>query len=261
MNSSLRKFVFHDLQTIEGYIDPPDALVFLSLLQAQRQAGLEGGIAEIGVFYGRSYFLFRKIGGDTEKIVAIDLFDIDQTADGTSPQYGHFLENGRRLGIPVDEDLVIKGDSTCLAPANITEKAGKIRFFSIDGGHMLPDVVADSRLAMHSLADHGIIAFDDTFNPAWPEVTVGVADFLREYADTFAAFCVTKYKTYVCRRDFHDLYDNAIASAADLNAFEHVETTFLDSRVTRLHNPIGRRMLYELMIRTGMSAFSERVYR
>ncbi|KAA0698602.1 class I SAM-dependent methyltransferase [Neorhizobium sp. P12A] len=261
MNSSLRKFVFHDLQTIEGYIDPPDALVFLSLLQTQKQAGLEGPIAEIGVFYGRSYFLFKRIGGDAEKIVAIDLFDIGQTADGISPQYGRFLENGRRLGIPIEEDLIIRGDSTRLAAADITEKAGKVRFFSIDGGHALSDVVSDSRLAMHSLADHGIIAFDDTFNPAWPEVTVGVADFLREHADSFAAFCMTKYKTYVCRRDFHDLYYNAIADASDLNAFEQTETTFLDSRVIRLHNPIGRRMLYELMIRTGMGAYSERVYR
>jgi hypothetical protein len=261
MNSLLRKFVFRDLQTIDGYIDPPDALVFLSLLQAQSDAGLEGGIAEIGVFYGRSYFLFKKIAGDAEKIVAIDLFDIGQTADGVSPQYGQFLENGRRLGIPIDENLVIKGDSTRLAPSDITDRAGKIRFFSIDGGHMLPHVVADSRLAMHSLADHGIIAFDDTFNPAWPEVTVGVADFLREHDDSFAAFCMTKYKTYVCRREFHETYFKTIAAAADLNAFEHVETTFLNSKVTRLHNPIGRRMLYELMIRTGMSAYSERVYR
>jgi hypothetical protein len=261
MNSATRKFIFHDLQTIEGYIDPPDALVFLSLLQSQNSKSLAGGIAEIGVFYGRSYYLFRKICGPEQKVVAIDLFDLGQTDDGASPQYGRFLENGRSLGLAVDEELVIKGDSTRLSADDIRAKAGEIRFFSIDGGHMLPHVVADSRLAKDCLAPHGVIAFDDTFNPAWPEVTVGVADFLRENGAEFSAFCMTKYKTYVCRRDHHQFYYDVIAKAPDLTAFDHVETEFLGSKVARLHNPISRRMVYELMIRSGMSAFSERVYR
>ncbi|WP_454852755.1 class I SAM-dependent methyltransferase [Rhizobium binxianense] len=263
---SIRKFIFRDLKTVDGYIDPPDALVFLCLLEAQRKAGLKGGIAEIGVFYGRSYFLFKRIGGEGERIVAIDLFDIGQKSEpgkagGISPQYRKFLENGRRLGIAVDEELVIKADSTRLDASDIVGKAGRIRFFSIDGGHMLAQVAADSRLAMHSLAEHGIIAFDDTFNPAWPEVTIGVADFLREHADSFAAFCMTKYRTYVCRHGFHDFYHEAIATAPALGAFEHSETKFLASPVIRLHNPFGRRVLYELMTRTGMSALSERIYR
>lgn len=261
MNANLRKFIFHDLQTVEGYIDPPDALVFLSLLQAQKESGLSGGIAEIGVFYGRSYFLFKKVCNGSDGVLAIDLFDIGQAADGSGTQYNRFIENGRRLGLPVDEELIIKGDSTQLLPGEITEKIGRTRFFSIDGGHMLHHVVADSTLATDTLADHGIIAFDDTFNPAWPEVTVGVSDFLRERSDTFATFCMTKYKTYVCRREFHEFYYKAIMEAPDLIAFDHVETEFLGSKVARLHNPMSRRMVYELMIRSGMRAFSERVYR
>jgi hypothetical protein len=259
-NSAIRKFIFRDLQTVEGYIDPPDALVFLALLQNQTTKSLDGGIAEIGVFYGRSYYLFRKICGPEQRLLAIDLFDIGQ-ADGVSLQYQRFLENGRRLGLAVDETLIIKGDSTHLSASDIRGKAGPIRFFSIDGGHMLPHVVADSRLAMDALAEHGVIAFDDTFNPAWPEVTVGVADFLRANRGAFSAFCMTKYKTYVCRREYHQFYYDIISRAPDLAAFEHVETEFLGSKVARLQNPIGRRMLYELMIRSGMSAFSERVYR
>ena len=261
MNSSLRKFIFHDLQTVEGYIDPPDALVFLSLLQAQKQQGMGGGIAEIGVFYGRSYFLLKKISDDSDKVLGIDLFDIGQAADGSAMQYRRFIENGQRLGIPVDEDLIIKADSTQLQAEEIIAKIGPPRFFSIDGGHMLDHIAADSTLAMDTLADHGVIAFDDTFNPAWPEVTVGVADFMRQQKSAFSTFCMTKYKTYVCRSQFHDFYYNAITEASDLLAFRHVETEFLGSKVARLHNPMSRRMVYELMIRSGMRKFSERVYR
>ncbi|MGA1833514.1 class I SAM-dependent methyltransferase [Rhizobium wenxiniae] len=261
MNGDIRKFIFKDLQTVEGYIDPPDALVFMALLQAQSAHALSGGIAEIGVFYGRSYFLFKKVCGTSEKILAIDLFDIDQKAGETVTQYRRFIDNGERLNLPVDQDLVISGDSTQLRPDEIVGKIGHTRFFSIDGGHMLHHVSADSMLALSTLAPHGIIAFDDTFNPAWPEVTVGVTDFLRERQHELATFCMTKYKTYVCRKQFHDFYRRVIDDAADLRAFDHVETDFLGSKAVRLHNPIARRMVYEMMVRSGMRALSERVYR
>jgi len=260
MNVNDRKFIFHDLQKVEGYIDPPDALVFTSLLHAQQRKSLKGGVAEIGVFYGRSYFLLRKAVGNDDDVLAVDLFDLDD-ADGECRQYERFLDNGNRLNLKVDESLVIKGDSTQLTPDEVLEKVGRVRFFSIDGGHMLHHVLADSKLAMDVLADHGVIAFDDTFNPQWPEVTVGVSDFLRQHGDNFSAFCMTKYKTYVCRREYHDFYEKVVTQAPELLAFEHVETEFLGAKVTRLHNPMGRRMIYELMIRSGLTNFSERIYR
>ncbi|MDM9621223.1 hypothetical protein A6U87_21640 [Rhizobium sp. AC44/96] len=260
MDIALRKFIFRDLRAIKGYIDPPDALVFLSLLRSQEAAGLNGAVAEIGVYFGRSYFLFRKLCGGGAKIVAIDPFDIPGRENGRG-QYEAFIENGRRLGLPVDEELVIKRDSTQVNATDITEKAGKVRFFSIDGGHMLRHVLSDARLAAESLADHGVIAFDDTCNPAWPEVTVGVADFLREQQGRFASFCMTKYKTYVCRQSFHGLYSQAIATSPDLLAFGHVQTEFLGSQVTRLENPMRRRIMHEFLVRSGMGGLSERAYR
>lgn len=260
MNSDIRKFIFHDLQKIEGYIDPPDALVFLAILQHQASSGYAGSVAEIGVYYGRSYFLFRRICGEQERVVAIDLFDLGDGDQGGA-QYARFVDNGRTLGLPVREDLVIKADSTRLKPEDISAKAGPIRFFSIDGGHMLHHVMSDSHLAAATLADHGIIAFDDTFNPTWPEVTVGVADFLRQQKGAFAVFCITKYKTYVCRQPFHASYSRAIAASADLAAFGHLQAEFLGSMAIRLENPMRRRLLHQLLVRSGMGLFSERAYR
>jgi hypothetical protein len=261
MRDDIRKFIFHDLRKIDGYIDPPDALVFLSLLQFQSSSGFTGGIAEIGVYYGRSYFLLRRAAGSDGKVLAIDLFDMDEQPDGTPAQYQLFLDNGRKLDIPVDENLVIRGDSTKLTPQDVTGKIGKVRFFSIDGGHMLHHVAADSELAGAALADCGIIAFDDTFNPAWPEVTVGVADFLRAQQGLFTAFCMTKYKTYVCRSPFHDLYRRAIEQSPELKPLGHQTTRFLGNDVARLDNPVGRRIAYELLSHAGLGRFSERIYR
>lgn len=260
-NEAIRKFIFCELPGIKGYIDPPDALVFLTLLQGQQRLGFAGGVAEIGVFYGRSYFLMKKVCGPQQKLLAIDLFDLAQDGDGATTQYRRFIENGRRLGLPVDEHLVIEGDSTVLRPDQIVGKVGPTRFFSIDGGHLLHHVAADSHLALETLAPHGIIAFDDTFNPTWPEVTIGVTDFLRRHQDELAAFCITKYKTYVCRREFHDIYRNMIGDAPDLAAFDHVETDLLSAAAIRMDNPMSRRIVYELLVRLGMRSLSERVYR
>src|SRR5882762_10482874 len=90
--ASIRKFIFHDLRSIDGYIDPPDALVFLSILESQQQQSLKGGVAEIGVFFGRSYFLMRKITSPEEKVLAIDLFDLGDPSDGGSTQYQRFID-------------------------------------------------------------------------------------------------------------------------------------------------------------------------
>lgn len=259
--SNIRRFIFHDLRSVEGYIDPPDALVYLSILERQKQDNLDGGLAEIGIYFGRSYFLLKKIAGPDAKLLGIDLFDIGEMSDGISGQYRLFLKNGRRLGLSVDEDLLVVGDSSDVTPSDIKDKIGTVRFFSVDGGHSLSNLVSDSSLARDTLADHGVIVFDDTFNPAWPEVTVGVADFLRENGNRFSAFCMTKYKTYVCRREFHDFYRAAIEQAPHLGAFELADTHFLGSNAVRLHNPFSRRLLYELMTRSGMGALSERAYR
>lgn len=256
-----RRFIFQELRSVEGYIDPPDALVFKALLQAQTKSALSGGIAEIGVYYGRSYFLLRKFAQSQEKVLGIDLFDLDPPQDGSLDQYERLMENGRRLGFTMDRDLIIKGDSTRLTPDDITSRIGPARFFSIDGGHHLHHVLADAKLAMEVIAPHGIIVFDDTFNPAWPEVTVGVADFLRTHGHSLVCFGMTKYKTYVCHREFHATYAQAIAIDPDLQALAHVETQFLGAKVVRLHNPMRRRVMYELMVRSGLGGFSERIYR
>lgn len=77
MNIDERRFIFQDLRSVEGYIDPPDALVFKALLQAQTRNHLQGGMAEIGVYYGRSYFLLRRFAQTKEKVLGVDLFEMD----------------------------------------------------------------------------------------------------------------------------------------------------------------------------------------
>lgn len=261
MDKADRKFIFQSLSTIEGYIDPADALVFQALLHCQQNRRMTGSLAEIGVFYGRSYFLMKQLSQGHSPILAIDLFDLDADSSGEAQQYNRFLNNGWRLGLPVDEANVIRGDSCALTPDTVLNKVGPVRFFSIDGGHHLHHVASDAALARECMAPHGIIAFDDTFNVAWPEVTVGVADFLRQNADTLCCFCVTKYKTYVCHRSYRDFYLETIRQAKQLSGLERSEIEFLGSSVIKLHTPIRRRVMFEIMRRSGLGSFSSRAFR
>ncbi|MFD1745705.1 class I SAM-dependent methyltransferase [Rhizobium helianthi] len=261
MDKADRKFIFQSLSTIEGYIDPPDALVFQALLHCQQQRQMAGALAEIGVFYGRSYFLMKQLSKGHSPILAIDLFDLDEDRAGEPQQYQRFLDNGRQLGLPVDETNVIRGDSCSLTPDAILSRVGPVRFFSIDGGHHLHHVASDAALALECIAPHGIIVFDDTFNIAWPEVTVGVADFLRQHADTLCCFCVTKYKTYVCHRSWRDFYVETIRQAKQLSALERSEIEFLGSSIIKLHTPLGRRVMFEIMRRSGLGSLSGRAFR
>lgn len=261
MNIEDRQFIFQELRSVEGYIDPPDALVFKGAAAGADEPGSRWRHGGNRRLLRPLLFPAAQIRPGTGKVLGVDLFDLDPPEDGSLDQYERLMENGRQLGFAMDEELIIRGDSTRLAPADITSKIGPARFFSIDGGHHLHHVLADAKLAMEVIAPHGVIVFDDTFNPAWPEVTVGVADFLRTHGHNLVCFGMTKYKTYVCRREFHATYAGAIAADPDLQGLGHVETQFLGSKVIRLHNPMRRRVMYELMVRSGLGGFSERIYR
>jgi hypothetical protein len=254
-HASVRRFVFHDLTAIDGYLEPQDSFIIAALLEEQQRKLLEGSIVDIGVYFGRSYFLFRKASAPGTKVVGIDIFDSDATGS-SEDQYSVFLENGRRLGLPVDEGLIISGDSTRLPASAVLQKGGKARFISIDGGHALSHVKADGQLASECLCDHGIIAFDDTHNPVWPEVTVGLADFIRNSRDAFCVVAFSRFKSYVCRAEYRDLYRDVLSNSPDLKFLEKEEVEYLGSTVMFLQVPVGNRILYELCQRVGLSGLS-----
>lgn len=260
MVRSNKDFIFGELTKVKGYIDPLDSFAFLAILEGQTANRLSGGVVEIGIFFGRSFLLMKKMAAPGEKALAIDLFNIGEIRQGKSEQYWKFLEYANAVGLPMDEDMIIVGDSTRMDVDAITSRTGPVCFFSIDGGHRLEHVEADSLLARDSLAEHGVIAFDDTFNPEWPEVTAGVIDFLRANQKTHVPFCVTNKKTYVCRHDWLDTYREMIGGSPYLEKFGISDLEFLGTRCLRLHHPIGRRIAYEVMVRAGLGRQSARIY-
>jgi hypothetical protein len=76
-------------------------------------------------------------------------------------------------------------------------------FISVDAGHDAEDVEHDSRIADALLADHGIVAFDDIFNPVCPGVAEGFFRYMQSNDRNLAPFDTCGNKVFVCRPAEH----------------------------------------------------------
>jgi|SRR6185312_987965 len=204
MNSYLRRDFFQ----VEGYTSFFDARLFDFFLETQRLAGIAGSMAEIGVHHGRSFFLLARARHDGEQALAVDVFEDD--AIYKDPQgFGRgirFRQNCRRLGVALADNEIYAGLSTTLDAAEIARRVGPVRFFSVDGGHRYDDVAYDMRLAAEALHPRGIIVADDYMNAQWPEVSLALADWLREKDNALCPFLSSTSKLYLCHRDQKSFY-------------------------------------------------------
>jgi hypothetical protein len=253
--TELEQFIDKRLFKINGFLHPTDAMCLASLGQYQSQAGIVGGIAEIGVFYGRSFCLMAKMLKDEEGALAIDLFDIDVDRSGRSGQLEAFLAMLDREGISKETYSYIAGDSGKVSPDEIFSRVGKVRMFSVDGGHEYYHVESDSRLALQCIAEQGAIIFDDFMNPQYPDLSVCVIDFLR--TNDVIPFCITKNKLYVCKAERHQQYLEAtrhfnLWAGATRETFK-----FLDSDISFVNQSLANRAIYQVLSEHGQGQLAK----
>lgn len=196
-------------------------LDFLTAIdQHQKEMGVDGGVAEIGVHHGRLFIALHLLLGDGERSAAFDIFDsqelnIDQSGFGDR---GIFEQN-LRLHAPktAERALIVPGDSMGLTGADVLERLGtRVRLFSVDGGHWADIVCHDLHTAADSLSPGGVIIADDVFNQSWPDVCVGFLRFLSERPE-FAPFAVGYNKVLVARaEDAPAFLELIVARSAEL---------------------------------------------
>ena len=243
VQDKLRSYLRRGMFNVPGFMHPVDAAAQTAILLHQRDENLAGSVAEIGINHGRSFFLLAQTLRPDEHCLACDLFDNDGQLDS-------FSRRAQRLGIHVDHLAV--GPSQRLRPADVLKAVGYVRFFSIDGGHMLADVCSDFLLASAVLAQHGVIALDDFCNPNWPEVSAAVFECLRDGA--YLPFAVTDAKLYVCRAAFHERYLAMMRSSAWLRGFAQHDITMLGAHLMFFHHPPRQRLLFEALARLGLGS-------
>ena len=248
----LEGFVNSRLYRIKGFVHPADAILFCRILQLQAEQGWRGGLAEIGVFYGRSFALLAHAAKQTgETAIGIDLFDIDGQR-----QYVDTVLSEEKLS---EHTLLRPMSSADIKPSDVRSAVGPVRFFSVDGGHELHHLENDTVLAQQSLADHGVIAFDDFMNAQYPDLSVAVLDFLRRNSETLAPFAISKTKLYVCNISHYDFYRKAAGNFLLGGGITQEDVTLLNWQVNFFNQPIASRFVFQKLARFGMGNVASRL--
>jgi hypothetical protein len=160
---------------VQGWVDPESFDVVRALSDQQDVDGVRGAVAEIGVHHGRLFIGLQLLVPPGTPAVAIDLFEnqADNTDLSGKGDRARFEANVRAWG-DWDAVRVHSVNSRSVTPAELQDwAAGRIRLFSVDGGHTADLVASDLRLAEATLADGGVVVVDDVFNPEWPGVATG----------------------------------------------------------------------------------------
>jgi hypothetical protein len=259
VEARVRRYIQFEMFGVRGFMHPIDASSYAAILLYQREQHLSGSLAEIGVYFGRSFFLMGQTLGPGEKAFAADLFESGPLPGGDSLQLQEFRRTAQRFRIPLEPRCLVTGPSERLKPADVLDAIGLVRFFSIDGGHMIEHIRDDASLASAVLAEHGVLAFDDFCNPEWPEVSVGVFDFLRAASGEYLPFAITKAKLYICRHAFHQRYMAMLAESGWMRGYQRREITLLGSPLIWFHHRIADRILYHGLARLGLGSVAARI--
>jgi len=219
---------------VQGYTESSAIGLLHAVDRYQREAGINGPIAEIGVHHGQLFIAMKLLQQPGEAAIAIDLFEdqesnIDKSGQGDRDRFLHHLDQWTdRTGL-----VIHQGDSTAIMPGDIAAMS-HVRIFSVDGGHTQEIVLSDMRLAEKSLVDGGVVIADDVFNQQWPGVCVGTVHYL-EQGGALVPFYIAYNKVLFTQPEHADRYRRTLDAAyADRTMTAVFESTFVGHPVSVL---------------------------
>lgn len=204
---------------VEGWLDPYSADFVRAIADIQRRAGLGGAVGEIGVHHGKLFLVLTLTRAPGEGAFAIDVFeDQKQNLDGSGMgDRVAFERNLRYWGEGTNDIRLIPASSLSLQPDDILRPCGRVRLASIDGGHTAECVRNDLALIEATLTDDGVVVLDDYFNPEWPGVSTGVAEYLLRGEGALCPFAISPNKVFFCFPPRAAFYRSMIASFGGFN--------------------------------------------
>jgi len=212
---AMRAYATVHVHSVQGWLSGGPRAAIWALLDSQVLDGVAGDVMEIGVFHGRTFALLAASRQLDERAVAVDLF-------GSEQRRSAFLVNMARLG--VDDGRMDLWDMSSEEFAKMPGRVAldnRIRFLSLDGGHNHETVTVDLKIAEVALNADGVVAFDDFFNPWYPEVTAALFDYLNgptalipfSIAVNFGPPSRGANKIFLCREPVVDRYRAALRGA------------------------------------------------
>ena len=195
----------HDVRIgrIPGWLSRVDHEILGTILRMQEDASTPGAIVEIGTHQGKSLLSMLTAQSETTTAYAIDLFGRqEENLDGSGRgDLGRLKANLAAFGIPEDRVVIDPRSSFEVTPEDIVASVGRARLFHIDGGHHFAAVTNDLRLAIGVLEPAGVLAVDDVFRAAWPEVSMAVFGSSALSEAGLRIFAIGFNKTYWCRSE------------------------------------------------------------
>jgi hypothetical protein len=139
-------------ESVEGWVGDRIWMICEFLKRDHALNSVKGSIAEIGVHHGKLFFLISHIADESDRLIALDLFDdqarnIDGSGRGSRVAFEeHLTTRFPYLGPFVS---IIQADSMSITDS-ICQKLflDPVRVFSVDGGHTVAHVVT-------TYSDHG----------------------------------------------------------------------------------------------------------
>lgn len=212
---------------VGGWLDGDTVQQLLRIGDAQHELGVSGPVGEIGVHHGRLFILLYLLAREDEQALAVDIFEQQElNADKSGRGSLSILQaNLEAYAGGTGKLQIINGDSTTVGAGDLLSRAGgKLRLFSVDGGHLAHIVRHDLNIASEALCDGGVIILDDYFNPEFPGVSEGVSQYFFSDNDRgLVPFFVGLNKIYVTTPDYAEQYMDRF-TRADLG-IPYSETT------------------------------------
>lgn len=206
VNDRLDRYVDVGLDAVTGWFETDSAEVVRALLRHQLTSGARGDVAEIGVHHGKSFLLLANGVRDDERAVALDVFE-DQSRNVDASGHGDRDVLERNIGLWAADRTVeiVQASSTDVAVADAAGTFGRVRLFSIDGGHTSEITLHDLRLAEATLTPEGVVVLDDVLNPHWLGVLTGLGTYLAG-EHRLQPFAFSANKLYLAAPETAELY-------------------------------------------------------
>lgn len=192
------------IESVDGWLSPAATEISHVLLDYQYEVGTVGGVLELGVYKGKYLSVLAALTASTPTpVVGVDAF-LARVGEPLEDRWrDHAIEEIYRV---IDEiagsthRLIILSQYTqTVDPVSLLGHSPHgFRFVSVDASHEADDVCHDLRLARSVLAEGGVVALDDAFNPATPGVSEGLCTyFLKDDTPELAPFAIGGGKLFL----------------------------------------------------------------
>ncbi|MEX2049357.1 MAG: class I SAM-dependent methyltransferase [Gemmatimonadota bacterium] len=200
MDSAAQAYI-ERMHEVPGFFGPLDAALFARLFEVQDDAGVGGGVLEIGCWYGRSAILLEYLKGERDVLHVCDLFE-----DTPPTRAGRMELAAFRGQMPTRADFeawfrsyhpglptIHQGPSSALSARELG--SNRFRFVHVDGSHTYEAVTQDISIACEIATEGGVLVFDDFANVGHPGVAAALWPAIMQ--SDFEPFASSPSKLYV----------------------------------------------------------------